>query len=172
MQWYGPKRNSDVILRYKVNNKNMKTRIVARALVYDKDRNMILLVRNKNCDFWYVPGGGWEYEQENILECAAREVKEETGLDVKIERFLYLREYHDSPEAIFFESFWLASVRDSAVLNKDHVDLDINGSVEEARWFTREDLAKLKVYPDIFKTAFWDDIGSIVVGNDRFIGAD
>lgn len=150
----------------------MKTRIVARALVYDEDQNAILLVRNKNSDFWHVPGGGWEYEKENILECAVREVKEETGLEVKIEKFLYLREYHDSPENIFFESFWLASVKSNAILNKNHVDLDSNGSVEEARWFAKEELLKLEVYPDIFKTTFWDNIKDIVADEDRFIGVN
>ncbi len=83
----------------------MKFRTLARVVVYDKNSNIILLIRNKDTDFWYVPGGGWEYEKEKILECGVREVKEETGLDVVTDKFMYLREYHEGSEKIFFETF-------------------------------------------------------------------
>lgn len=53
----------------------------------------ILLVRHKkgNQRYWVLPGGRLEYG-ETFEECAIREVKEETGLDVEMERFLYLCE--------------------------------------------------------------------------------
>lgn len=53
----------------------------------------ILLVRHKkgNQRYWVLPGGRLEYG-ETFEECAVREVKEETGLEVEMERFLYLSE--------------------------------------------------------------------------------
>jgi 8-oxo-dGTP diphosphatase len=53
----------------------------------------ILLVRHKkgNQRYWVLPGGRLEYG-ETFEECAMREVKEETGLEVEMERFLYLSE--------------------------------------------------------------------------------
>ncbi len=53
----------------------------------------ILLVRHKkgNQRYWVLPGGRLEYG-ETFEECALREVKEETGLEVEMERFLYLSE--------------------------------------------------------------------------------
>lgn len=41
--------------------------------------------------FWLFPGGGVELG-ETIIEAGIREVKEETGLDVQIERLVYIRE--------------------------------------------------------------------------------
>ena len=70
-----------------------RLRVLARVLVL-KD-NKILLVRNKGANFWYPPGGGWEYAEETITECASREVNEETGYSVDIERLLWLQEFHE-----------------------------------------------------------------------------
>lgn len=47
------------------------------------DQRRIALVHRKDNGLWALPGGGMELG-ESIEECAVREVKEETGLDVEI----------------------------------------------------------------------------------------
>lgn len=42
--------------------------------------------------YWTLPGGGCE-DDEIIEQTAVREVKEETGLDVEIEKLLFEEEY-------------------------------------------------------------------------------
>lgn len=148
----------------------MQTRIVARAVVYDPDRQALLLVRNRSDAYWYIPGGGWEAERENILECAVREVKEETGLEVSAGRLLYMQEFHASPERVIFEPFFLATVNGSSVLDAAHIDTDPEGSVGEARWFTRRELEGVEVYPQAFKERFWEEIDTMLQGRDRFLG--
>lgn len=132
----------------------MNIRILARVVVYEEDK--ILLVKNKGESFWYAPGGGWEYEQETILQGAKREVKEETGLDVDIEKLLYLQEFRPESDMIFFETFWLAKPLPNQVLDKTHIDLDPNGQVEMAKWYSKEELQDLKVFPKRLKNTFWD----------------
>lgn len=53
----------------------------------------LLLVRHRKGDksYWMLPGGGLDYG-ETFEACAIREIKEETGLDISIERMLYLSE--------------------------------------------------------------------------------
>ena len=145
-------------------------RILARTLVVQDSE--ILLVRNKDADFWYPPGGGWEYETETITECAVREVKEETGYIVDIEKLLWMQEFHEG-EKIFFETFWLSKISGLNTQTpeqvKHHIDLDPEGAVAEAKWFTKEEVESLKVFPKrikSFSTMIDDQKHSI----DPFIG--
>jgi ADP-ribose pyrophosphatase YjhB (NUDIX family) len=52
------------------------------AVVID-ERGRIALVHRKDNGLWALPGGGMELG-ESIEDCAVREVKEETGLDVEL----------------------------------------------------------------------------------------
>lgn len=148
----------------------MNVRLLARVVVYDAMTGKIMLVRNKGTNFWYAPGGGWEHEKENVLQCAVREVKEEAGLDVEVSRLLYLQEFHATADTIFFETFWLAKPAGDVKLDEAHMDLDPNGAVEEARWFSKSDLQELKVFPKRLKNTFWDNIEVTLKAEDPFIG--
>lgn len=64
--------------------------ISCHALIRDKSK--ILLIKRKRDPFggqWALPGGGIELG-ETVEEALVREVREETGLEVGIERFLGL----------------------------------------------------------------------------------
>ncbi|MFA5133933.1 MAG: NUDIX hydrolase [Patescibacteria group bacterium] len=148
----------------------MNLRTLARVVVYDKDNKKILLVKNKETNFWYAPGGGWEFEKENILECAKREVKEETGLEVEIAKLLYLQEFHATEDTIFFETFWLATPNSATELNENHIDIDPNGQVEQAKWFGKDELQDLKIFPKRLKNTFWDNINILFQSENPFIG--
>lgn len=52
------------------------------AVVVD-EHNRIVLVHRRDNDLWALPGGGMDLG-ESIVDCAVREVKEETGLDVEV----------------------------------------------------------------------------------------
>ena len=56
------------------------------AIVLDQHKR-ILLVHRCDMDFWDLPGGGME-PGELPTEAAIRETKEETGLDVRVEKLL------------------------------------------------------------------------------------
>ena len=52
----------------------------ARAVIRDRE-GRILFIRRRDNGLWAMPSGSQELD-ESILDCLAREVKEETGLDV------------------------------------------------------------------------------------------
>ncbi len=71
--------------------------------------NKMLLARHVAAfgdgDFWVPPGGGLEFG-EKVVDCLRREFEEETGLQVKVGRFLYLNEFLQEPLhaiELFFE---------------------------------------------------------------------
>lgn len=148
----------------------MKIRIQARVIAYDAKEKSILLVRNPNAGFWYVPGGGLE-EGEDIMQCAVREVREETGLHVRLKRLLYVQELHDEPDAlVIMELFWLAELAYAQTLNPEHIDVDPEGGIAEAKWFTQGQLQHLTVYPETLKDTFWQNIGNSFKAEDPFLG--
>ena len=51
--------------------------------VVEDEAGRIVLVHRRDNDLWALPGGGMEVG-ESIEDCAVREVKEETGLDVEV----------------------------------------------------------------------------------------
>jgi ADP-ribose pyrophosphatase YjhB (NUDIX family) len=61
-----------------------KFEIGVHAVVFD-DQKRILLVHRRDMDLWDLPGGGLD-PGELPTEGAVRETKEETGLDVEVER--------------------------------------------------------------------------------------
>lgn len=73
------------------------------------EEKKILLVRHKGIagkyNLWSPPGGGLAYG-EKVKDCLVREFKEETGLEVKPIRFLFMQEYLQEPLhalELFFE---------------------------------------------------------------------
>jgi len=135
----------------------MNTRIVTRVIIYKDDK--ILLSRNEGADYWYPGGGGLE-EDENLMECAAREVKEETGQDVEIKNLLYTQEFYVNKDERYIEFFFLAEPRTDSKDNHFHKDVDTDNRVVvvENKWFSEEEAGKVKIYPAFMEEAFWRDI--------------
>ena len=146
----------------------MELRTISRVVIYNPKKKKLILVRNKGANFWYAPGGGWEFEKEDIKEAAKREVKEEVGIDVKIGRLLYAQEFQESEERKYFELFWLTLYEGDIDFN--HVDLDSKGLVDEIKEFSKEELQSVKVFPTRLKNTFWESIKEIDSTEDPFIG--
>ena len=66
----------------------------AQVVLLQGDRILLARHRRPERDYWVLPGGGVE-EGESPEQAAVREVREETGLAIEIDRLLFI----DGPRA-------------------------------------------------------------------------
>lgn len=139
----------------------MRYGISAAALVMHEDggtgRRRLLLVHHREAgryDFWLPPGGGLK-GMESILDCARREVLEETGLRIEPGHILYVQEFVE-PD-YHFVKFFLTCESFEGRLTLENRDRGEDFLVD-AHFFSREELQGLSVYPEILKDRFWADL--------------
>src|SRR3989339_412535 len=86
-----------------INIKKDKFRIRVAGYAIITNKNKILLVNTKSTGKWYFPGGEVE-AGEQIESALKREVVEETGIKIKVEKFFTFKEvffyYNPSDEAL------------------------------------------------------------------------
>ena len=86
-------------------------RVGTRAVVFNEDNEILV----EHCltpetNYYYLPGGGVWY-REKLEDCLVREVKEETGLDVSVDRLLLVRDFLEHFPNHSIEIFFLATIK-------------------------------------------------------------
>jgi len=123
-------------------------RVGTRGVIFNKD-NEILVAHclNPENDFYFLPGGGvWFLEK--IEDCLVREVKEETGLDVKAERLLWVRDFIEGfPDLHGIEIFFLATITGGKLRAESVYD---GGEPLEFSFMNVEELDSIRFYPTSF----------------------
>ncbi len=125
------------------------------ALVRSGDR--VLLVRRARPPlegYWGLPGGGVELG-ETVEDAVVREVKEETGLDVNVRRYLGYKDAIERDGAgrvrwHYVIHFFEAAVPEGAGLTPTPSD-----DAAEARWFTPEELHDLPCTDSVALVLSW-----------------
>lgn len=144
-------------------------RVLCRVVTYDSITYSILLVRNRGQKWWCAPGGGWDYTQETIFECAKREALEESGVQVNILKLLYVQTLDIKKQnSTWLEQFWLAEPVGSTEIPQGHIDQF--GVVDEARWFNQAEVETITVYPEVLKNTFWNIVTGVIQEKDRYLG--
>ena len=77
---------AEIITGHRV-GKNGTIRVGCSAVIFHKSREKVLLTRREDNNQWCLPSGGME-SGESASEACIREVKEETGLHVRIKRLI------------------------------------------------------------------------------------
>ncbi len=125
-------------------------KIVLRVGVIIIKNESLLLTHSQYDDeeFWLLPGGGLEF-QETLEECGVREIKEETGLDIKIEKLLYVRDFipNDGKNHVV-DIFFLGKIKGGEL--KIGVDPDHEKQkIKDVKFVPIENLENIKLYPKI-----------------------
>ncbi|UZD22832.1 NUDIX hydrolase [Algoriphagus halophytocola] len=115
----------------------------------------LLMIRHKMGNqrvFWSVPGGGMEYgaaAEENLK----REFIEETGLEVAVEKYLFVHELLAPPLHAMEHFFLVRQTGGKLMLGKDPELSDRSQIIEEISWM---DLKSIQSLPhDTLHQIFW-----------------
>lgn len=129
-----------------------------RVIVLD-DENRILMVRQHHQEryVWTVPGGAIE-PGETSVDAAVREVKEETGLDVAVDRMIWhVEQLLEGKEPRFVNIFLAAVTGGSLSVGTDPERQEDDQVIEEVRFMSKSDLAQADgLYPTYLKDELWD----------------
>lgn len=137
------------------NNVHFSTR-VAGVILFE---NHVLLQGEPGNTVWTLPGGGVEL-LEPSEEALRREIHEELGVDIQVDRLLWITEefymINDHPHHQY-SFYYLISLQ-----NADYV-YDITHSIDSVdqndsldiifRWFKIDDLKDITIYPNMLQTA-------------------
>ncbi len=136
-----------------------KIKIISRAVVIHD--NKLLLVKNRLRDFWSLPGGHWEFENESLEECAIRETIEETGHLIELKDMIFCQEFRKS-ESIVLEMYWAATISNNDKKNIDgavnHTDIDKDSEIEKVAWLDKDSVLKERIVPGVIVDYFVNNI--------------
>lgn len=127
-------------------------RLAARALILSDNRLLLVNAYRAGSDLWCAPGGG-VVAGSSLPENLIREVFEETGLTVAVGAPALINEFHD-PESGFHqvEIFFRCEIMVGAL---DPRWRDPEGVVTTRRFFSRAEMAGVRVKPDSLARAAW-----------------
>lgn len=120
---------------------NIRVRI---GVVLVKDGKILLIKQRKDDkEYWLVPGGGIDYG-EKIKDCAKREIKEETNLDIELKQFLFTYESINTDKGKHVLNFFFL-----AEILSGELKLGKEENLVDLKFFEFEKLKEIKLYPDI-----------------------
>ncbi len=110
---------------------------VAKCIIQQKDK-YLLIKRAPSSNFfpsqWDFPGGKLE-SGESAANCAVREAKEETNLDVKLGQTLKTGTCTENGVTIHYELFQVNECVGTIKLSKEHTDQS---------WFSKEQIKQIR----------------------------
>lgn len=140
-----------------------------RVIILDDEKRMLMVKQHhEDRDIWMVPGGGIE-EGESSIEAAVREVEEETGLCVEIDKLLWHVEEVSERGQRFVNFFTGKIVSGNLALGEDP-EFDENHQVlREVKFLTRQEVKNVEhVYPEYLKDEFWKVLDGDYLGYNVF----
>lgn len=141
---------------------NIPTTRVSVIVVADEQ---ILLVKHRkgNRQYWVLPGGRLEYG-ESFEECAVREMKEETGLEVAVDEFVFLSEAIAPDRSRHIVNVYLTAHVTGGILKLG--DEPVLAAVD---YLPIKDLESLTLFPPVGKIVI-DSLPSTTKGCIRYLG--
>ncbi len=111
------------------------------------DNGKVLLCNTKSTGKYWFPGGGVDLG-EKLEDAIKREVREETGIEIEVEKFLTFQEvffYYEPLDEAYqsFSFFYLCKPTTTELLADDKVDQE--GESEKPRWVELKSIKKEEI---------------------------
>jgi len=118
------------------------------AIIIDGDK-ILLIRRVKNLAEYYVLPGGSAEGNESILTALSREIKEETGLSVIVEKELWQINSAQDPRTQHI--FLIKQFEGILRLGKPEINRQSKNNQYHLEWHNIKELSKLKFFPEELK---------------------
>ena len=117
---------------------------IAQKVIIEQDKKILLVQdpREKN-DIWELPGGRMNID-EDPREAVQREFVEEMGVGINVGQVVHMEQFIQGNEGKrAFVIVYDAKLSDGEAV----FDID-KREVSEVKWFSKEEVATLKLYPE------------------------
>lgn len=134
------------------------------VIVVNQEKEILLVKHRKgNRQYWVLPGGRLEYG-ETFQECAVREMREETGLDVEVDEFVFLSEAIAPDRSRHIVNIYLTAHVIGGVLKVG--DEPVLAGVD---YLPIGELDKLTLFPAVGRTVI-DSLPKATRGSIKYLG--
>lgn len=110
----------------------------------------LLLARQNNRPFWVFPGGTLDLG-EGLEDCAIREIKEETNLDITIKKLIYMADFIQGDGKQTVDAFFLAD----SVAGK--LEMETTENLNDLKFIDIDEVKALQVEPNLVTQRFLSD---------------
>lgn len=129
---------------------NLKFNLRISAIIYDRNRNYVLLHKKRNNNFWMLPGGRVEFG-EPTDEAIKREMKEELNYDLKYE-FQFSSESFFTLNNIKYHElnyYYYSQIEQS--INDEYQFNGVEGDFYIFKWVNLKNIDKYNLLPSQIK---------------------
>ena len=124
----------------------IRPRVRVAGILIEDDRILLIEHTKNNKKYWLVPGGGVDWG-ESAAEALIREFKEETSLDIEVEKFLFISETiaPDKQKHVINLYFKTKKAENSSNIMK----LGEEKILTDLRFIPEDEIKNIKLYPNI-----------------------
>lgn len=139
-----------------------KIRVRGCGVLIENDRLLLVQLKSPITDqlIWIPPGGGMEFG-EDIKSTVKRELREETGLSVRVKELLHFNEIIESRFHVIEFYFRVERISGKLMKGFDPELSDKEQIIKDIRFIPINELSSFPVVPEYFKNQFWDERGTV-----------